>query len=94
MMVTEELDKEHGASQPAAEEGTSMVTLHRLCGQIAEIEARSAQVHAEMTQADARGARKEVLVLFKELCNLILLGAQVEAEMARLLLTAEVQLND
>ena len=94
MMIVEKTEEQHGVARAKGDEVASMVTLHKLCGQLAAVEARSALVHSEMREADTRGARKEVLVLFKELCNLILLGAQVEAEMARFLLGTEVQISD
>lgn len=94
MMIMEKMGDEHGVAHAEGEDVARVATLHTLCRQLAEVEAQSAQVSTEMRQADARGARKEVLLLFKELCDLILLGARVETEMARILLNADVQVND
>ena len=94
MMIVEKTEEQRGVSRSKGDEVASMVTLHKLCGQLAAVEARSAQVHVEMREADTRGARNEVLVLFKEMCDLILLGAGVETEMARILLKAGVEVND
>ena len=94
MMIMEKMGDENGVAQEEGEDVARIATLHTLCRQLAEVEAQSAQVTTEMRQADARGARREVLLLFKELCDLILLGARVETQMARILLKANVPVND
>ena len=55
-------------------------TLHLLHARLAKMNARRAMIPIEMREADARGARKEVVVLFKELCDLILSATRIEAD--------------
>ncbi len=69
-------------------------TLHPLHTQLAKVNARCARISIEMREADARGAKKEVIALFKRLCDLILSATRIEADIEMELSAAGVRVSD